>query len=184
MTNRKIIFVAGVHGVGKGYCCERLGPIIDGQHIKASGLIRNRKSLGAAKAIEGIDANQSILVEELEQYESEKPYILLDGHFCLFNTKLEIQFLPIALFRELNIDFILLLTCAPKLVMERLSSRDKGASNLTLLNSDKLQNAEISHAYEVSSNLQIPLTKLDTSADVTSKDIEILLEIIKGELEK
>lgn len=62
VTKRYIIFVAGVHGVGKGYFCKMLAPEIDGHHVAASELIRNRKSLGTAKAIEGIDANQSILV--------------------------------------------------------------------------------------------------------------------------
>ncbi len=180
MLKRNIIFIAGVHGVGKGYCCKKLAPIIDGQHISASGLIRNRKSLGAAKTVEGIDVNQSILIEELENYKSDKPYILLDGHFCLFNTKLEIQFLPLVLFSELKIDSILLLTCAPKIIMERLNDRDQGSPNLTRANIEKLQDAEITHANEISLTLRIPLKELDTSTNITSEDIDVLYENIKG----
>ena len=151
MKNSNIIFVAGVHGAGKDSLCERLGPTIGGEHVTASGLIRKRKSLGVAKAIAGIDANQSILVEELEYFETNKPYILLDGHFCLFNTKFEIQLLPITLFRALKIAYILLLTCSPRVILERLNDRDKGESNLTLHNCENLQNAEVNQAKKVSS---------------------------------
>ena len=49
MGARRIVFVAGVHGVGKGYLCGRLAPMIDGEHLSASNLIKNRKVLGQKK---------------------------------------------------------------------------------------------------------------------------------------
>ena len=180
MEHRKIIFIAGAHGTGKGYICEKLAPIIGGEHVTASGLIQNRKTLGKAKAIAGIDTNQSILVEELEKIQTLAPYILLDGHFCLFNTNFEIQVLPISLFRALNINYILLLTCSPQIVVERLHDREKGESDLSLSDSESLQNAEVNQAHKVSSAVQIPLTEYDTSSGSTADIIDALVETIKG----
>lgn len=165
MKDRHIVFVAGVHGVGKGYLCDRLAPMLDGVHITASSLIINRKELGEAKAISGIDANQAILVEELDKFKTTSPFVLLDGHFCLYNQEYEIQPIAPRLYKELNVAYIVMLTCTPTVILNRLIQRDKNVSNLSISHLDKLQNAEVEHSRLVSGEINVPITFLDVSGE-------------------
>lgn len=178
MEVRPVIFVAGVHGVGKGYFCGKLASMIDGEHITASSLIKNRKVLGSAKAISGIDANQAILVEEFFKFYTAKPIVLLDGHFCLYNTEFEIEFLPPVLFNELNVSYIVMLTCSPSVVLDRLMKRDKNIANLSISHIEKLQNAELEHSDTISKLLDIPVELINVFDDKTS-DLTCLSNKIK-----
>ena len=168
MEAKPVVFAAGVHGVGKGYLCGKLASIIDGEHITASNLIKNRKKLGSAKAISGIDANQAILVEELAKFDTAKPVVLLDGHFCLYNKEFEIEFLPPALFKELNVSYIVMLICSPSVIIGRLMKRDKNIANLSIFHIDQLQKAELKHSHVISELLNIPITLIDVTDDTTS----------------
>nr|WP_321465128.1 ATP-binding protein [uncultured Desulfobulbus sp.] len=165
VNNRRIVFVAGVHGVGKGYFCGKLAPILDGLHITASSLIKGRKKLGAAKAISGIDENQAVLVEELAKCKTASPFILLDGHFCLYNKEYEICPIAPCLFNELNVDYIVMLTCIPSVILDRLIRRDKNVSKLSIDKLEKLQTAEVEHSRLVANEINVPITFLDVSGD-------------------
>nr|VFJ42513.1 MAG: adenylate kinase [Candidatus Kentron sp. DK] len=179
MSNRKIIFVAGAHGAGKGHLCSKLAPRLNAHHITASDLIRNRKTFGEAKAISGIDANQSILVEELKVFETTSSIVLLDGHCCLYNTAFEIEPLPLEVFRALNVVCVILLTCDPAEIMARLIKRDQKTSGFSLERVERLQSAEQTHAREVSEMLHIPLTKLDVTEEPTTDTLDALASDIK-----
>jgi len=165
VENKRNVFVAGVHGVGKGYLCGKLAPMLDGVHITASSLIKGRKALGVAKAITGIDANQAILVEELAKFKAASPFVLLDGHFCLYNKEYEIEPIDVRLFKELSVAYIVMLTCAPSIILNRLVRRDNNASNLSIFHLEKLQNAEIEHSRLISWKLNVPITFLDVSSE-------------------
>jgi len=173
MKARPVVFAAGVHGVGKGYLCGSLAPIIDGEHITASSLIKNRKELGSAKAISGIDANQAILVEELAKFDTAKPVVLLDGHFCLYNKEFEIEFLSPVLFKELNVSYIVMLICSPSVVIDRLMKRDQNIANLSIFHIEQLQNAELKHSRVISELLDIPIELIDVTDDMTSDLVDL-----------
>ncbi|MDD2468893.1 MAG: ATP-binding protein [Desulfobulbus sp.] len=178
MKIRRVVFVAGVHGVGKGYFCDRLSLLIDGEHVTASSLIKGRKELGESKAISGIDANQAMLIEELGKLDVSKPFVLLDGHFCLYNKLYEIQPINRFLFKELNVAYIVMLICDPSVILNRLVQRDNNVSNLSMHHLEKLQNAEVEHARLVSGMLNVPLTFLDVSGDGISSLSELSEEIV------
>lgn len=176
--SRAVVFVAGAHGAGKGHFCTNLAPLINAQHLSASSLIRNRKNIGAAKAIVGIDQNQTILVEELRRFESHKSVILLDGHFCLFNEEFYIKQLPSKLFELLSIDYVVLLTCDPTEILNRLQNRDNHASGLSVNNIKCLQAAERTHSRNVSDALCIPVTEID----VTTEPLDLRLSELASEI--
>lgn len=180
MGARRIVFIAGVHGVGKGYLCGRLAPMINGEHLTASNLIKNRKVLGEKKAISGIDENQSILVDELAAFKTEKPYILLDGHFCLYNEKHEIELLPEILFEKLNVAYIVTLICPPSTIMERLVNRDKNISNLSLNHIYKLQKFEIEQSHKISNFLKIQNELINVYGDITVYISKLSINIKKN----
>jgi adenylate kinase len=179
MSSPNIIFVGGAHGVGKGYFCRRVAPLIDADHVAASDLIRNRKAMGPAKAIPGIDANQNILIEELCRYRTSKPFVILDGHFCLYNASMKLEILPIDLYRALRVSFLVLLICTPAVIVERLFLRDRNNSGLSLDDIGQLQKAEIEHARKVALSLNVPIAELDVSADIAPMDLDVLATELK-----
>ena len=180
MTKANIFFVAGSHGVGKGHFCRKLSSLIDGDHVTASSLIRKRRKMGVAKAISGIDQNQSILVEELNRYRTSRSCILLDGHFCLYNTKMDIEVLPIELYKALNLSYIVLLTCLPAIIFKRLNQRDGNKSGLSQGDIDRLQDEEIDHAHTIAHSLKIPITQLDVSDEEIVQRLNVLLTKLRG----
>lgn len=180
MDHRLVVFINGVHGVGKGHLCKILAPIINAEHITASSLIGMRKSLGSAKPITGIDANQSILVEEFRLLESSKNTILLDGHFCLFDSELRIQYLPIALFRALDVAHVISLTCSPQTAKDRLEKRDGEGLGLALKCITELQLAESRHSRMVASELGLSMSELDTTKELSFSKIHQIATTIKG----
>nr|VFJ44608.1 MAG: adenylate kinase [Candidatus Kentron sp. FW]VFJ54223.1 MAG: adenylate kinase [Candidatus Kentron sp. FW] len=184
INNRRIVFVAGSHGTGKGYLCEKLAPWLDAQHVVASDLIRNRRTFGETKAISGIDANQSILIEELKAFETTKSIVLLDGHFCLYNAVFKIESLPPEVFRALNVAYAILLTCDPAVIITRLLKRDQRTSGFSLERVEQLQIAEQRHARKISGTLHIPLTELDVTEEPTSDALDRLASDIKREIKR
>jgi adenylate kinase len=180
MRSSNIIFIGGAHGVGKGHFCERLAPLVDGDHVTASDLIRNRKTMGPVKAIPGIDSNQAILVEELARYSTSKSCVLLDGHFCLYDTTMKLETLPIELYRALRVSYIILLSCLPEIILERLFLRDGNRSGLSLENIEQLRRAEIAHARRVAQTLDVPITEFDVSEENAPLKLDVLVTQLKG----
>lgn len=176
---RKVVFVAGAHGAGKGHFCTNLAPHINANHVAASSLIRNRKNLGDAKAISGIGQNQAILVEELRSFESHQPVVLLDGHFCLYDQRFNIEFLPSELFQALAINYIIVLTCDPDEILSRLYDRDDQKSGLSIEHVERLQTAEREHARCVSNTLGTQLVEIDVTTELQQSSLSDLAANIR-----
>ena len=85
MTHR-IIFVGGVHGVGKTHFCQKLTEKFDVEHVTASSLIRRHIALSKSKDVEDVKVNQSILVTELSCYP-------IKYHLAILFHKRPLQFL-------------------------------------------------------------------------------------------
>lgn len=175
MINRKIVFVAGVHGVGKGTLCKKIMSFSEVEHVTASDLIRQRKELNKRKGVEGLLDNQELLLQSLSELSFVNKTLLLDGHFCLFNSNMEIFNIPIELYKTINISNILLITSKPETIYERILSRDKGDSGLELQHISSLQKAEIEHATLISSALNIPLMIVDNDGCLDSNQLKKLL---------
>ena len=82
-----LIFIAGVHGVGKGYLCSFAKDDFGVTHVSASELIKNNSNIkfDNSKLTATPDKNQSILLTALNALKSKVSNILLDGHFTLIN---------------------------------------------------------------------------------------------------
>ncbi|WP_338946726.1 AAA family ATPase [Fusobacterium canifelinum] len=149
----KIIFIAGIHGVGKTTFCKKY-------ELKnvytASELIKNYKIIDG-KLTKNIFENQDILIEAISQIKEEKIY--LDGHLCLLDFSGKIKELPLELYKKLNILEIILLISTPFKIQERLNKRDKTIYNVELLK--KFQEKEIERAKYIAQELNIKLTILE-----------------------
>jgi adenylate kinase len=163
---RAIIFVAGIHGVGKTSFCQRVAEALAFDHISASTLIRRaqQRSSEQHKAVAAVAKNQDALISELHKHHWEAQALLLDGLFCLLTTANAIQPVPMATFQEMCPGAVILLQEQAVTIQQRLQARDSVAYPLDLL--EALQAAETHQATLVCDALGIPLLTI-TGGDVT-----------------
>lgn len=157
---KNIIFIGGVHGVGKSSFCSELSKKFNIEHITASSLIKRRKSLAKDKQVDNVIDNQAILVEELSTYKSNKRVILLDGHFTLLKSKRKFEDVPLDTFKSISPKAIALLSDSPENIAARISNRD-GKNPISENEIELLQNREIERAKIIQENLRIPLIQIN-----------------------
>tara|TARA_B100000586_G_C19947619_1_gene358260 strand:- start:113 stop:661 length:549 start_codon:yes stop_codon:yes gene_type:complete len=180
--DKQLIFIAGIHGVGKSTFCnlfKNLHPNLD--YFSASTLIKNYKAnaFTQSKQVPDIDTNQDILISALSSQKDTKDLILLDGHFCLFDSEFNPQEIPIEVFTKLKMNIIILLTAPIELIVERMKDRDGKSHSISELS--KLQDLEVLSANRIAEKLNIPL--LTFEHDEISKSVETcineVLEVLK-----
>lgn len=180
LKKRKVIFVGGVHGVGKTTFCKALKAQLGIQHFSASDLISREKEEQhfQDKRVQNIDENQDVLVAALNKYLEDETWYLLDGHFCLLSKNGEITKIPDSTYEGINPCAIILLVDRPENIYDRLSKRDNATYDLALLRS--FQEQEIDYAKHVSNKLSIPYRMYNSSQ--TKSEIYYFVEnlITKG----
>jgi len=175
----KLIFIAGIHGVGKSTFCNNLQSQYPNlKCFSASKLIKNYKpnAFTESKQVSDIDGNQDILIKALKSQETSKDLILLDGHFCLFDSDFIPQKISQDVFLKLNMDIIILLTAPVEIIIERMKNRDDklhSAGSFTAL-----QTLEMTAAKDIAENLNIPLFIL-THQEISINSENIISEILR-----
>ena len=166
MNDRKIIFVGGIHAVGKGTVCEKITQKFNFEHLSASQVLKwNEISDLKNKKVQDFGTTQDRLLNNLNKIIEPNKTYLLDGHFTLLNSKGEPEKIDASTFVGIQPKTIILLTCEPKVIYERLKQRDNSNYKLDVL--EKMQVMEIEHAKYISQKLDIPLlTVID--GDTTS----------------
>lgn len=166
-----VVFVGGVHGVGKSSCCAQVAKLVDCMHVTASQIIRAERSHAVpsvGKLVADVDGNQRLLIRGFHTLRAQAgPMpILLDGHFAVRDGLGEIQSVSVDVFRSLGIDHIVCLFDEPRAIASRLKQRD----STTLADDEirELQDAELHRARLVAAELAIPFMMLQ------SGDVEFL----------
>jgi adenylate kinase len=170
-----VIFLAGVHGVGKGFLGTPVASSIGITHLTASQLIRDEKgqaTWGTDKKTSDLDDNQLALIRAVGQRRLIHPNILLDGHFVLRNAQGVLTPLATTVFKELHLTGVILLTEEANIIASRLAMRDKGTPDVQAIS--ELAVAELAHAQAVCHELELPLAviqapTLASLADVVKK---------------
>lgn len=156
MIERKIIFVGGIHGVGKGTFCKQLTEKYNIKHLTASEVLKwNEISDLKNKKVKNIRSTQNKLINNLNQIIKLDQKYLLDGHFTLLNAEGSPEKIDDSTFEGIKPISIFLLTCEPHIVLSRLSKRDDSSYDLNII--QKMQDMEIEHANHISKKLGIPL---------------------------
>lgn len=156
-----IVFVGGIHGVGKTYLGAPAARHLGIRHATASQLIREERGLqtwGGDKRVDGIDENQAALVAATTRLRTEGQRLLLDGHFVLRGANGNLTEVDVQVFRDLQIGAVLLLAADIDVVIGRLRERADHSwseSELRLLSE-----YEEAHARRVSAELCLPLRHL------------------------
>lgn len=160
-----IIFLAGVHGVGKTFLGKPVAESLGIKYATASTLIRAELGTGNwddQKRTVGIDKNQEALIAAVSRISEDNNILILDGHFVLKNESEELVSLPIEIFKRLKIKYIILLVAPSDVVATRLSERN---AMQTLKSIEELAAAEQEHALLISSELKINLIKLSSPTE-------------------
>ncbi|WP_314838899.1 ATP-binding protein [Solobacterium moorei] len=170
-----MIFISGVHGVGKSYFCNLLKNRLGVVSYSASTLIADKKNAGffPDKLVADIDENQFYLLEAVRELRERGDEFLLDGHFCLLNKKGLITRIPIDTFTTLAPDAIVLLTEDPNIIAKRRQDRDGIQHSISDIQA--FQDAEKAYANEVAELLGVPL-----KVSAGSKDVDRTIEFIKN----
>lgn len=156
-----IVFVGGIHGVGKTFLGAPAAKHLGIRHATASQLIREERGLqswSADKRVTSIDENQAALISATTRLRAEGHRLLLDGHFVLRDANGSLTEVDVRVFRDLQIGAVLLLATDLNVVMSRLAERsDYSWSEPELRN---LANYEEAHARRVATELRLPLKHL------------------------
>ena len=156
-----VIFLAGVHGVGKGHLGIPVAKTLGISHLAASQLIREEKgraTWGTDKKVADLDDNQFALIRAVAQKRITDGDILLDGHFVLRNSEGILVPLEQSVFTDLKLSGVILLTEDANIIAGRLALRDGATTNLNEIS--KLADAESAHAHAVCQALGLPLLVL------------------------
>jgi adenylate kinase len=157
------IFLAGVHGVGKGYLGIPVAKALGISHFTASQLIREEKgrsTWGVDKKASDLDDNQVALIRAVAQTRSTHSDILLDGHFVLRNAQGALVSLSPLVFKELQLTGVILLTESSGIIANRLMNRDGANTNVDEI--AELAEAEFIHAHNVCIELALPIDVIHT----------------------
>lgn len=181
MTN-KIIFVGGIHGVGKTWLCEKLVDEMEVKHFSASQLIKDLKknhSVNNYKGVKNINNNQKLLLLAVNQYADRDLTIILDGHFCLLNLEHEIKQISKETFVNMSPIAIIVLYDSILNISKKISNRDGVRYDIDLLSS--FQDEEIKYSEDVAKYLQVPYLLFDVSDDIAVVK-EFIVKLIDREI--
>ena len=167
MNNHKVIFVAGIHGVGKTTLCNELSSKFNMNHFSASDLIARERETQRLrnKRVEDIDGNQDHLIVAIDKLFNNTDWYLLDGHFCLLNQDNEVTRIPYSTYEGIAPTAVLVLVDEPTKIYDRLILRDDTKYDLAVLKA--FQEEEIAYAEFIRDNLNIPYLQ---SNPTTGKD--------------
>lgn len=154
---RKIIFLAGVHGVGKTTLSRKIVSGTDIQSVVASELIK--KSLQKEpdignKRVDDVKGNQNHFINAVNNYLNSSSKYILDGHFCLLNKQGLIEKIPLETFEELSPALIVLIYDDINSIHSRIVARAK--NEVTVATIAAMQECELEHGFFVAKSLNIP----------------------------
>lgn len=154
-----LIFIGGIHGVGKGTICNKICKQTDFVHITASEILKwNEISRPDNKKVENIQNTQDRLIAGLDKVLKKNENYLLDGHFCLFNSEGQVEKVPMETFEKIAPKLIVIVIAKIDLIKERLEKRDNKKYDFDLLKS--MQTFEKEHAQKISSKLNVPFVEI------------------------
>lgn len=168
----KILFLAGIHGVGKSTLAEFLSHETGMEHFSSSELIKAHKKapIDFERTVIDPEDNQSFLLNALDRVLSEHESIILDGHFTLWEND-NVYSVPTSLFEAMPIAGIILLEEEPSEICSRLAIRDSRQWHVDDI--DLKQKEEIKRAQEVSQHLKVPLL---SSSEFKNNSLPIWIE--------
>lgn len=175
--NKNIIFVGGIHGVGKTTLCKKISKELSIDQFSSSDLIfmLDSRKIKQDKRVNNIRNNQKMLLESMKYFLDDDKVYLLDGHFSLIDSDNSIREIPIEVFELLGIRGIIILFDCEEKILERLKDRDNRDYSLEFIRN--FQEKEISYAKQVAEKIKVPIRIINVSReglDITSSVKKLL----------
>jgi adenylate kinase len=160
----KVIFLTGVHGVGKSFLGAQVAKSLNLDHCTASQLIRDEKghaTWGDDKRVTEVDDNQLALIRAVERRRELGKDLLLDGHFVLRDASGQLVKLSKDVFGRLMLTAVVLLTESTQTIADRRFGRDaiKVGTESIIEHAAEVYR----HTNEVCTDLRVPLTVLHSA---------------------
>lgn len=162
-----IIFVGGIHGVGKSTICQKICTELGIDYLSASKIIKwEELSNLHNKKVYSISETQTRLINGLIKEIKKDKFYLLDGHYCLLSEQDEVKKIPLITFREINPVLLGVIVNSPMEITERIKLRDNSEYNLEFV--EAYQDVEIKYAHELANQLKVPIIigKPDNYTDI------------------
>jgi adenylate kinase len=153
MTN--IVFIGGIHGVGKGTLCEKVCKDLNLHHLSASEVLKWEEiSEKENKLVKDFSLTQNRLITNLHQIVKENERYVIDGHYCLLNKENVPEKIDFDTFRKLNpFAFVIIVDDVQK-IKRRLENRDNREYDFELLL--RFQELELEYSIELAEQLNKP----------------------------
>lgn len=152
---RNIVFIGGIHGVGKGTLCEKVCNDLNLRHLSASEVLKWEEiSEKENKLVKDFTLTQKRLITNLQQIVNENERYVLDGHYCLLNKKNVPEKIEFDTFRTLSPFAFIIVFDDVQEIKRRLENRDNREYDFELLL--KLQELEIEYSIELAEQLNKP----------------------------
>lgn len=168
-----MVFVGGVHGVGKSYFTKKITKQYNVKVYAASVIIANSKEklFDADKRVTDIGGNQNHLIRVVEELNASEGFYLLDGHFSLLNRYGVVERINLETFTSIKPAGIIVLTEAPHVIAERRKLRD--GVDYDIQDMDYFQTQEVVYARKIAQTMDIPIL-----INEGSDNIEYAIEFI------
>ena len=152
-----IVFIGGIHGVGKSTICQHICRELNMEYLSASELLKWEEINDDAKnkKVNDIPLTQDRLITGLSKNIQNGHFYLLDGHFCLLNENDEVEKISKDIFMQINPKVLCLILGDITEIKTRLFMRDNKTYEFGLL--EQLQNSELDYARQLSVALEVPL---------------------------
>lgn len=159
---KNIIFIGGIHGVGKGTICKEIALKTGLIHHTASHILKWVEiSDSKNKLVKNINSTQDRLIRGLEKILKKDTQYILDGHFCLLNS----DGIPCRIdedtFDQINPKVIAIVIDDVGKIAQRLKDRDGKIYDIKVLN--QLQKMELEYAKYLSDKYSIPYIEIRNS---------------------
>ncbi|MBF2707173.1 ATP-binding protein [Flavobacterium soyangense] len=156
---KNIIFIGGIHGVGKGIICNEIALKTNLIHLSASQILKWEEiSDSDNKLVKNITSTQDRLIKGLKNLIKKDKKYLLDGHFCLLNSNEVPSRIDEETFDLINPKVIAIVIDDIEKIAKRLEIRDRRIYETKVLN--QLQLMETEYAKYLSNKYSIPYIEI------------------------
>jgi adenylate kinase len=157
--NKNIIFIGGIHGVGKGTICKEISLNTGLTHLTASQILKWEEiSEEDNKLVENISSTQDRLIRGLKNLIKKDKKYIIDGHFCLLNSNGIPSRIDENTFDQINPKVIAIVIDDVVKIGKRLEARDGKIYDVRDLN--ELQQMEIEYAKYLSVKYSTPYIEI------------------------